>query len=206
MNPHGGQHHGSMMGFNNSTPQPKTTFLQHIPTRYYDHHMHEVDSSGDEQDELPSKKPRQGVEVDEEEHTGLSPRMQSLLGGNNRKSLPSFIPPLPPPPHFFLEDGIETFYVDNPTDPRHSSVDGIYFTLNQRLERAATSFHLSLEDPSVINLKQKLAIRAAELEQNAFYSLNDYKDSVIRLQQWIQNATDAQLREVMLQEHRLELL
>jgi hypothetical protein len=129
-------------------------------------------------------------------HTGLSPRMNRMdivsHQQNNFESQNSGV--------FFLDDGVETFSVDG--DPRIAGVRDIYSELDSRLERAAVSAGLTLNDPAVSNYKKQLALRAAELESSLADRFGgpgtrSYRDAIYRVVCWIHAATDAELRDVL---------
>jgi hypothetical protein len=134
----------------------------------------------------------------DEGSTGLSPKLSRML------EYPSVISPFTlEEPHFCIEDGIETFCMDK-NDTRTSSVGMIYNSLDRRLENAARFAGLDNYNRAVLAWRQKIALRAAELEfnvnqmkENGNLSTDQYHDSIYRLIQWIDNATNEELRNVL---------
>ena len=126
----------------------------------------------------------------EQQHTGLSPRI-------NRMDIVSKTPP--ESPVFFLEDGVETFSVDG--DPRVRAVQEIYSALDQRLQRAAVEAGLGTNDPALSNLKQKIALRAAQLEANCLQRFGGstpiYQNAIYQAVSWIFTASDTELKALL---------
>jgi hypothetical protein len=162
----------------------------------------DVHSSGDEDRKkrsmkiklLKTRKKSRSIDQGESFHTGLSPRIQKMEIVSTAKKNPDYSG------LFFLDDGVETFSLDG--DPRLPGVHELYRELDHRLENAAISAGLPLDDPAVCNMKTKLALRSAELESNIAENFGGpntrtYRDAMYRVICWIQGASDSDLRDFL---------
>lgn len=145
-------------------------------------------------------------EDEEPQHTGLSPRMSRMELPKKRKTdspVNCSIPYL-----FYLgDDDVETYEAGDELrlrrGSRADSVHELFLALNRRVERAALEAGIARNDPSVLGLTHKLVNSAARLEAFAAkryepdQSSQGYRSSVIKISDWIDAATDNQLKEVL---------